>query len=67
MTMTEIRVDEFSGIEIESYPTKRDGSFLNRILGKNVKGKDDGNRACKPDKDNRERPVPDNHQGLIGD
>jgi len=39
MTMTEIRVDEFSGIEIESYPTKRDGSFLNRILGKNVKGR----------------------------
>ncbi len=34
MTMTEIRVDEFSGIEIESYPAKREGSFINRLLGK---------------------------------
>ncbi|ABK14999.1 MAG: DUF2073 domain-containing protein [Methanothrix sp.] len=34
MTMTEIRVDEFSGIEIESYPAKREGSFVSRILGR---------------------------------
>ncbi len=39
MTMTEIRVDEFSGIEIESYPTKRDGSFFNKLLGRNLKGR----------------------------
>lgn len=40
MTMTEIRVDEFSGIEIESYPVRREGSFLNRLLGKsNPKGR----------------------------
>jgi len=34
MTMTEIRVDEFSGIEIESYPTKREPSFINKLFGK---------------------------------
>ncbi len=36
MTMTEIRVDEFSGIEIESYPSKKgkDGSFFGKILGR---------------------------------
>jgi hypothetical protein len=34
MTMTEIRVDEFSGIEIESYPTKKGGSFFDKLLGK---------------------------------
>jgi len=34
MTMTEIRVDEFTGIEIETYPMRREGSFLQRILGK---------------------------------
>jgi hypothetical protein len=39
MTMTEIRVDEFSGIEIESYPTKRGGSFFGKILGKSDKGR----------------------------
>jgi hypothetical protein len=39
MTMTEIRVDEFSGIEIESYPSKKGGSFLNRIFGKGFKGR----------------------------
>lgn len=39
MTMAEIRVDEFSGIEIESYPVKKEGSFLNKILGKNIKGR----------------------------
>jgi hypothetical protein len=39
MTMTEIRVDEFSGIEIESYPAKKSGSFLDKILGKSVKGR----------------------------
>ncbi len=39
MTMTEIRVDEFSGIEIESYPTRKDGSLFNKLLGRNVKGR----------------------------
>lgn len=39
MTMSEIRMDEFSGIEIESYPVKRENSFFNKILGKNVKGR----------------------------
>ncbi|OPX78237.1 MAG: hypothetical protein A4E45_01430 [Methanosaeta sp. PtaB.Bin039] len=38
MTMTEIRVDEFSGIEIESYPSRKESSsFLDRILGKGFK------------------------------
>ena len=39
MTMTEIRVDEFSGIEIESYPSKKTGSFLDKIFGKALKGR----------------------------
>ena len=39
MTMTEIRVDEFSGIEIESYPSKKAGSFLDKIFGKGLKGR----------------------------
>ncbi|MDM7935463.1 MAG: DUF2073 domain-containing protein [Methanothrix sp.] len=39
MTMTEIRMDEFSGIEIESYPSKREASFLDRIFGKAIKGR----------------------------
>ncbi|NTV27839.1 MAG: DUF2073 domain-containing protein [Methanothrix sp.] len=39
MTMTEIRVDEFSGIEIESYPSKREGSFFDKIFGKTLKGR----------------------------
>lgn len=39
MTMSEIRLDEFSGIEIESYPVKRESSFFNKLLGKNVKGR----------------------------
>ena len=39
MTMTEIRVDEFSGIEIESYPSKKEGSFLDKIFGKTLKGR----------------------------
>ncbi|RZB30900.1 MAG: uncharacterized protein AEth_00854 [Candidatus Argoarchaeum ethanivorans] len=34
MTMTEIIPDEFSGIEIESYPTEQNTSFLRKILGK---------------------------------
>ena len=33
MTMTEIRVDEFSGIEMESYPVKK-GGFFNKLLGR---------------------------------
>jgi hypothetical protein len=39
ITMTEIRVDEFSGIEIESYPSKKEGSFLDRIFGRTLKGR----------------------------
>ena len=39
MTMTEIRVDEFSGIEIVSYPDKKEGSFLDRIFGRSLKGR----------------------------
>jgi len=39
MTMTEIRVDEFSGIEIETYPAKKEGSFLDRIFGRSLKGR----------------------------
>ncbi len=39
VTMTEIRVDEFSGIEIESYPSKKEGSFLDRIFGRALKGR----------------------------
>lgn len=39
MTMTEIRVDEFSGIEIESYPSKKEGSFFDKIFGKTLKGR----------------------------
>ena len=39
MTMTEIRVDEFSGIEIESYPSKKGVSFLDRVFGKSLKGR----------------------------
>lgn len=39
MTMTEIRVDEFSGIEIESYPSRKEGSFLDKLLGKALKGR----------------------------
>ncbi|MDQ1261236.1 MAG: uncharacterized protein QG575_417 [Euryarchaeota archaeon] len=39
MTMTEIRVDEFSGIEIESYPSRKEGSFLDKIFGRSLKGR----------------------------
>ena len=39
MTMAEIRVDEFSGIEIESYPSKKEGSFFDKLFGRNVKGR----------------------------
>ncbi len=39
MTMTEIRVDEFSGIEIESYPSKKEGSFFDKIFGRSIKGR----------------------------
>ena len=39
ITMTEIRVDEFSGIEIESYPSKKEGSFLDRIFGRTLKSR----------------------------
>jgi uncharacterized protein len=39
MTMTEIRVDEFSGIEIESYPSKKEGSLFDKIFGRSIKGR----------------------------
>jgi len=39
MTMTEIRVDEFSGIEIESYPSKKEGSLFDRLFGRSIKGR----------------------------
>ncbi|KCZ70571.1 hypothetical protein ANME2D_02592 [Candidatus Methanoperedens nitroreducens] len=35
LTMTEIAQDDFSGIEIESYPVKQSDNFLNKLLGKN--------------------------------
>ncbi len=34
LTMTEISPDDFSGIEIESYPVKQRDTFLNKLLGK---------------------------------
>jgi hypothetical protein len=34
LTMTEIAPDDFSGIEIESYPVKQSDTFLNKLLGK---------------------------------
>ncbi|UZE92397.1 MAG: DUF2073 domain-containing protein [Methanosarcinales archaeon] len=34
MTMTEITPDDFSGIEIESYPCKQRTTFLGKLLGK---------------------------------
>lgn len=36
MTMTEITPDDFSGIEIESYPTKKDQKLLDRLFKKPV-------------------------------
>jgi uncharacterized protein len=39
MTMTEIRVDEFSGIEIESYPSRKEGSFFDKLFGRTIKGR----------------------------
>ncbi len=34
LTMTQISPDEFSGIEIESYPSKPDPTFFGKLLGK---------------------------------
>ena len=34
LTMTEIAHDDFSGIEIESYPVKQNENFFNKLLGK---------------------------------
>jgi hypothetical protein len=34
LTMTEIAQDDFSGIEIESYPVKHNENFFNKLLGK---------------------------------
>jgi hypothetical protein len=34
LTMTEIGPDDFSGIEIESYPVKHNTNFFNKLLGK---------------------------------
>ncbi len=36
MTMTEITPDDFSGIEIESYPGKQRTTFLGKLLGKTM-------------------------------
>lgn len=34
LTMTEIAPDDFSGIEIESYPVKQNDTFFSKLLGK---------------------------------
>ena len=34
LTMNEIAQDDFSGIEIESYPVKHNENFFNKLLGK---------------------------------
>ncbi len=34
LTMTEIAQDDFSGIEIESYPVKQNENFFSKLLGK---------------------------------
>jgi hypothetical protein len=34
LTMTEIAPDDFSGIEIESYPVKHDSNILGKLFGK---------------------------------
>ncbi|HIH44010.1 MAG TPA: DUF2073 domain-containing protein [Candidatus Methanoperedenaceae archaeon] len=36
MTMTEISPEDFSGIEIESYPVKQNYTIFNRFFGKNT-------------------------------
>lgn len=36
MTMTEITPNDFSGIEIESYPSKQKATFLGKLLGKSM-------------------------------
>ncbi|MDI6888148.1 MAG: DUF2073 domain-containing protein [Methanocellales archaeon] len=36
MTMTEITPNDFSGIEIESYPCKQRTTFLGKLLGKTM-------------------------------
>lgn len=58
LTMSEITPDNFSGIEIESYPAKHTTTFLNRLLGKNsfktrltVIGPADQLKTIKKDRD----------------
>lgn len=34
LTMNEIAQDDFSGIEIESYPVKQNETFFNKLIGK---------------------------------
>ena len=34
LTMTEFAPDDFSGIEIESYPVKQNDNFFSKLLGK---------------------------------
>jgi len=34
MTMKEILPDDFNGIEMETYPSREEGSFLSRLIGK---------------------------------
>lgn len=36
LTMTEIAQDDFSGIEIESYPVKHNDTFFSKLLGKST-------------------------------
>jgi hypothetical protein len=36
LTMTEIEPDDFSGIEIESYPVKHDSNLLDKLFGKST-------------------------------
>jgi len=36
LTMTEIAQDDFSGIEIESYPVKNESNLLDKLFGKNT-------------------------------
>ncbi|MGM0771054.1 MAG: DUF2073 domain-containing protein [Halobacteriota archaeon] len=36
MTMTQIQPDDFAGIEMESYPSQTDGSFLGKLFKKNT-------------------------------
>src|SRR3989304_574611 len=58
LTMTEIAPDDFSGIEIESYPVKHDGNLFNKRFAKTsvktrltVMGPADQLKTIKKDRD----------------